>query len=77
MLMSCANNTIPLLLFEGVKTVVNFVYVDIHFLCWVDFRLVHSHLSGTSDSSRTKSATYSSYCKQTHNFYCNLKNLAL
>lgn len=48
---------------------------DIHFLCGVDFRLVHSHLSGTSDSSRTKSATYSSYCKQTHNFYCNLKTL--
>lgn len=33
MLMSCANNTIPLLRFEGVKTVGNCVYVKISISC--------------------------------------------
>lgn len=33
MLMSCANDSIPLLLFEGVKTVVNCVFVKISISC--------------------------------------------
>lgn len=33
MLMSCANDTILLLLFEGVKTAVNCVYVKISISC--------------------------------------------